>query len=337
MAKPKMRQFDPNAPIEFTTRKTKWSAKELMATEFPPVRFVIPMIGPEGLMILAGAPKLGKSWLVMDLSVNVSTGGFAIGKLECEEGDVLHLALEDNPRRLKSRLEMMGVTVNDRLTFETEWPTIDDDTFFDRLEEWRTSVKSPRVITIDTMVRIRPSKQGHTTQTAYSEDTQFLAPLQAYAMKHRLLIIVVHHTKKEKDEDWVKELSGSLGLSGVADTLSLLSRERGQDNGILRGTGRDITEYEKVATFDGSRGLWTLTDVEPIKLLTTPERGLILQYLRENGESGTGEIAQGTGKTTTNVSNMLGKLQGEGLVVKKSYGRWDLLFSASDGTGVKVM
>jgi hypothetical protein len=312
-------------------RKFSWTASELMETEFPPVSYIIPMIGPEGLMILAGAPKLGKSWLGMDLSISVSTGGYAMGRLKCEEGDVLHLALEDNPRRLKSRLQMMGVEVNNRLTFHIQWPTIDEPEFFDQLDEWKNRATNPKMIVIDTMERIRPSGNTGSKQTAYSADTKFLAPLQAYALEHRLLIVIIHHIKKEKDDDWLKQLSGSLGLSGVADTIAILDRERAKSEGRFRGTGRDIDEFDKVVTFDCTRGLWTLRDVEPDNFETTPERTEILQYLRENGESGTGEIADALKKQKQNISNLLGGLKSEGLVLNPSFGSWNILTHPTDG------
>jgi hypothetical protein len=75
----------------------------LAAKEFPPLNWVIPGTLPEGFFVLAGRIKLGKSWLLMDWSSAIALGGFAMGSIRCEEGDVLHLALEDNERRLKDR------------------------------------------------------------------------------------------------------------------------------------------------------------------------------------------------------------------------------------------
>jgi hypothetical protein len=64
----------------------------------------------EGATILAGRPKIGKSWLALDWSIAVARGGFCFGDVHCKEGDVLYIALEDNKRRLKSRLaKLLGL------------------------------------------------------------------------------------------------------------------------------------------------------------------------------------------------------------------------------------
>ena len=80
------------------------TASALMAMKFDPIRYVIPGYVAEGLTLFAGAPKIGKSWTALDLGIAVSAGGLAFGSIKCEQGDALYLALEDNPRRLQSRL-----------------------------------------------------------------------------------------------------------------------------------------------------------------------------------------------------------------------------------------
>src|SRR4051794_35919991 len=88
-----------------TQPRTAWTASELMAMNFPEPRWAIPGLVAEGVTLLAGAPKVGKSWLALNTSPAVAAGGKALGKVDVESGDVLYLALEDNPRRLRSRLE----------------------------------------------------------------------------------------------------------------------------------------------------------------------------------------------------------------------------------------
>ena len=77
--------------------RTSWTAADLMATEFPPVRFAVPGLVPEGLMILGGKPKLGKSWLVLGWACAVAAGGKALSARDVDQGEVLYLALEDSP------------------------------------------------------------------------------------------------------------------------------------------------------------------------------------------------------------------------------------------------
>src|SRR5215204_108773 len=82
-----------------------FTAAELMEMELQPVRSVIDGILPEGVTFLAGKPKLGKTWMAQGISIATSTGGVALGTKPVEQGEVLNLALEDNPRRLKKRME----------------------------------------------------------------------------------------------------------------------------------------------------------------------------------------------------------------------------------------
>ena len=80
------------------------SAAELMSMTFPPIKYVVPGVMVEGLTFLVGKPGLGKSWLLLHTAIAVARGGFTLGDIHSIEGDVLYCALEDNPRRLKTRL-----------------------------------------------------------------------------------------------------------------------------------------------------------------------------------------------------------------------------------------
>src|SRR5438477_12763007 len=76
----------------------------IMDTTFEPLRWTIPGYVPEGLILLAGRQKLGKTWLAIDLSIAVAIGGIALASIECEQGDVLYIDLENGPRRIQRRI-----------------------------------------------------------------------------------------------------------------------------------------------------------------------------------------------------------------------------------------
>src|SRR5262245_7648782 len=87
------------------------SAETLQHMTFPAIKYVVPGVIVEGLTLLAGKPKVGKSWLLLHAAIAVARGGFTLGDIHCIEGDVLYCALEDNLRRLQSRmLKLMGAT-----------------------------------------------------------------------------------------------------------------------------------------------------------------------------------------------------------------------------------
>src|SRR5258708_5622000 len=76
----------------------------LQSMTFTPIKYIVPGIFVEGLPLFAGKPKIGKSWMLLHAGVAVARGGFTLGELKCIEGDVLYCALEDNERRLQSRM-----------------------------------------------------------------------------------------------------------------------------------------------------------------------------------------------------------------------------------------
>ena len=96
----------------------------MQSETFAPIRWVVPGILPEGVTLLSGKPKMGKSWLALGWCIAVATGGAALGKRRVERGDVAYLALEDNQRRIKSRMNTMmrGETHPNSLHIYTEWP-----------------------------------------------------------------------------------------------------------------------------------------------------------------------------------------------------------------------
>src|SRR5689334_12578773 len=81
------------------------SAKVLRCKEFAPIRYIVPAYIAEGCTLLAGRPKLGKSWLMLEIGLAVSRGGTCLGGIACDQGDVIFLALEDNERRLQRRID----------------------------------------------------------------------------------------------------------------------------------------------------------------------------------------------------------------------------------------
>src|SRR5690606_11474648 len=84
-----------------------WTADEILQHDWPEPTWAVPDIIPAGLTILAGRPKVGKSWLALSIAQAVAAGGVVLGK-QVEPGPVLYMGLEDNPRRLQSRMQQQG-------------------------------------------------------------------------------------------------------------------------------------------------------------------------------------------------------------------------------------
>ena len=163
-----------------TSRRTSWTAIELLAADLPAPRCAVEGLFPEGLAFMCGAPKLGKSWLAMGLGIAVAAGGYALAKIEVEQGDVLYLALEDNARRLQSRLRLVlgQDPPPEGLWIETEWPRFDAGGL-ERLIAWLNEHPNTRLVVIDVWTKIRPFT--HDNSNRYQADYEAAALLQTIA------------------------------------------------------------------------------------------------------------------------------------------------------------
>ncbi len=315
-ARPKMPGFD------FSI-----SAETLMSMVFDEVRWVVDGLIPEGLTILAGAPKIGKSWLVSELATETGAGGSLFGRYACPSGPVLMLALEDNPRRLQGRFLKMQAKAPAALEIRNAWTRLNEGGV-DAIAKWLDAHPDARLVIIDTLAKVKP--KAAKGAAGYDADSDALAPLQRLALERRVAVVIVHHDRKAKDDDdWLNQVSGTLGLSGVADTIMLLRRVRGagQHAASLNVTGRDIEEARIGLAFDPAVGRWkiasdALDDFEDVP----PEQAKILRALKEAGANGLmlAEIATACAKAKANVGNMLAKLKEQDLIFNPSYGRWAL-------------
>jgi hypothetical protein len=279
------------------------TAADLMASELPPVRWGVRGVLPEGVTLLAGKPKLGKSWLALGLCVAVAAGGVALGTRQVEQGDVLYLALEDNRRRLQKRLgKMLCGPAPKGLEIATAWPKLDEGGV-EALRAWLGEHPEARLVAVDTLAKIRPRTRG---QNVYQEDYAALEELLPLAAAHEVAIVVVHHTRKMAAADPLDEISGSTGLTGGVDGVLVLKRDRGKADAVLHVDGRDIEEPAEYALkWDAETAGWTIVgDAEEYRM--SEERKEILGVLVEAGEFlGPGEVADVLGKPRNTIKQRL--------------------------------
>ncbi len=288
---------------------------ELRATTFAPIKYIVPGIIVEGLTLLAGKPKMGKSWLVLHAALAVGRGGFTLGEIKCPQGDVLYCALEDNARRLRSRLDkLLPQTMTDDipLTFITEMPRLAAGGKA-VLEEWIASQKNPRLIIIDTLAMIAPIEKKR-EQTQFSADYMALLELRNLTQSKGIGIIVVCHLRKADADDALDTVSGTLGLTAMADTTLVLRKEG--NSKILYGRGRDMGDIEKALTFDPSSCLWRVEgDATVVRM--SDQRKVIMECLQEEkAPMAPREIADATGMKGNNIRRLLKKMRADGEVTK---------------------
>ena len=279
----------------------------------------------EGLTILAARPKIGKSWLMLAVAAAVASGGKVLGSVPVVAGDVLYLALEDTPRRMKSRLRKLlgdgALPSQLHIAFAKDWPRADRDGLT-HLELFLNANPQCRMVVIDTWARFRPNHSAN--ESGYASDYADIEPLQEMAGRRHVAIVLVHHLRKATAEDWIDTLSGTLGLAGAADGLLGIFRARGEATAVLKVTGRDLEEQEFGLRFDAERGAWTLLGSAADVALST-ERLSILDVLRAaNRPMAARELALATDRTLTATQKMVYRMVSEGQVVTPRTGWYSI-------------
>lgn len=304
--------------------RTHWTAQELMATHFPEPTWAVPGIVAEGVSLLCGPPKVGKSWASLDLGLQIAAGGQAFDSIDVDAGEVLYLALEDTGRRLQSRMGKLlgGKPTPPGFDLHTSWPTMDRGGDA-AIATWIERTNNPRLVVIDVFTKIRGMAQPGSS--AYEADYAAVNTIKHVADVYAVPIVVVHHVRKMKDDDFLAEVSGTHGVAGAADATMVLKRPRGQADGVLAVTGRDIDECEYAMSWDKSTGRWSLLDGDVDDYLTTDTRAAIIAHLRGRTElTGPRAIATATGLGEPNVKATCRRMKDEGLLIADAKGRYSL-------------
>jgi hypothetical protein len=306
-------------PFPAAKRATHMTLAQLLDADFPEPTYAVTELVQKGLTILAGRPKLGKSWLVLDLALAISTNKKAMGSFDCEQGDVLMLALEDGLPRLRSRFAKLGAKRTSQLDIHTEWARGKDGV--DAIQRWHDAHQATgRMVVVDTITRMRPPSTPN--RNAYQADAEALEPLQRLAVERGIAVLAVGHTRKAEADDWLDTVGGTSGLTGTADAVLVLRRERGQADAVLYGTGRDIREFEKPLKFDERSGRWTALDMSPEAARTGEVGSAILGWLRKVPAGMTlKQLASAIERSPEATANALKRLEDGGLA-KKAGGFW---------------
>jgi hypothetical protein len=304
-----------------TRPRTSWTAAELVAAEFPEPRWAVPGVVPEGCTLLAGPPKVGKSWLTLGLGLSVATGGKALGRLEVAAGPVLYLALEDTPRRLKDRLVKMlaGDPAPAALTIATSCPSLPDGGD-KKVALWLDRYPDARLVVVDVFTRMRgPRPPG---ANPYETDYAAVAQMKAVADTYGVAIVLVVHVRKAEAADFLETVSGTNGLAGAADAVAVLRRPRGKADGELHITGRDVDEHTYALKFAAKLGAWQLLEGPAAEHLLANTRATILAAVRQAPGIRPRQLAGATGLEYELVKKTVQRMVDDGQLATTGDGRY---------------
>ncbi len=210
----------------------------------------------DGLAIMAGDSKIGKSWMVLWMCLQISKGEPVWG-LPTRKTDVVYLALEDREWRVQQRMQDLTDTPPENLHFGFSCGQLGAE-LESQIEDVLKDYPSTGLLFIDTLQMVRDNVSAKVN--AYAQDYKDLSSLKKIADNHSICIFVVHHTRKERDGGNIfNDMTGSTGIMGVADTGMILRKEdRFGDNATLCVTGRDVEEKKLKMQMCGVK--WEITE-----------------------------------------------------------------------------
>ena len=228
------------------------SSVEIMNTPMKKQRFIIDGMIYPGLHILSGDPKIGKSWMMMDMCLAVAKGENFLGR-KTEQGQVVYMALEDTFISLQSRMYELTDEPSENLNFALIANSIGSGLEED-LQECKNRFSNLKMIVIDTLQKIRS-----TIDSKYGADYRELSVLKSIVDRLGIAIILVHHNRKAHDSNPNNLISGTNGIAGCADGLLVFTRSG--NNAKLHISGRGAPSLELNLKRENTK--WILLDNAP--------------------------------------------------------------------------
>lgn len=294
----------------YHTKIETLTAKELMELNLPPLEPIVDNMLYPGFSILAGSPKVGKSWFCIALCLAVAEGEkFLIS--DTHKAECLYLALEDSINRIQSRLtKVLGLnqTAPEGFHITTSCNTLDEG-LLSELQNTLNENHNIKLIIIDTLQKVR----GNTVrgETWYASDYKEIAKLKKFADINKVCILAIHHLRKQKDTDVFNQISGSTGITGAADTMIVLNKmENGTGEVMMSTTGRDVDETQNILRFNKNTFKWEVasasTDIAKYKQQLSYEKNPIVVTIKKLVE----EHPEGVTITATDLLRKIHEITG---------------------------
>jgi DNA-binding transcriptional ArsR family regulator len=314
-----MRLAEEAAPVSARpARRTSWNSDDLISTEIAPTVWAVEGFIPEGLTLVGGRPKKGKSVLALQLLHAIASageeGGYFLGA-RVERGPCLYLALEDSDKRLQKRMRRQRWPLGADCEIELTWPVFSEGGMAALAKRLRE--KKYLLVVIDTLLRFLEA----TDFNDYARMGADLAELQRLALETSTPILAVTHSVKAEADDISVAILGSTSITGTADQFMLLRAKRGGGWELELADGRDVEGQIIELRRNAETLTWELATGEAgIKQDT--RRADVLRAVEEGeGLVTCTEIAETVGMKKQNVTVELKALADAGKIVGKRGGR----------------
>lgn len=291
-------------PDHILWKNRLWSIDDLMQTTFPARNWLIANLLPDGLTLLAGKQKTGKSWFVLQLLLAISQGQPFLGR-PTTATRCLYLGLEDGPGRFQDRVNRLDYRPGaNNLLVKFTWPNFVSENGLDDLEQVIEENGIGLIVT-DTFTRACLGAD----QLKIDQVAPILARLQELAMNYRISVILTDHLKKPNGvRDSLYDVYGSIAKTMLADVIWNLSRDK-DDMGQFLVEGRDIPqEFDFALKFDREKTIWQMLGEYDKVVLGEPEKKVLEALAQLGGKSHTQQLAENMGASKGYVNSALSKL-----------------------------
>lgn len=288
---------------------------DLLAADMRPIEWVVEGLVARGqLVMIAGRPKSGKTWLVLQLAQSVDEGRAFLGK-ETTRGRVLLVTLEDGPRRLRSRVEMLGWRPKAvDVVFSLAHLDGDGMTAGPGLRQLDEAAGKYDLIVIDTLIAGLSGRADENSNTAMAAIANDLADI---ARASNAAVVLVHHTSKGTHEDVFHTIRGASALRGAYDVGMVLERKKDEREGLLHVESKDLEGGSfTIRQGDGGAG-WQLVG-GAVELRKIRAGRQVVMTLMEHGDGVTAEdLAKTMGITRQAANQQLLAAEAQALVRRK--------------------
>ena len=239
-------------------------------------KYIVEGLLPEGLTLLSGDPKTGKSFFALSLSVSVAKGEPFLC-FPTTKSEVLYFSFEDDEKRLQQRLFEMSDETFQGLTFSSDVLRLGEG-FIETLEDYLQKHPKTKLVVVDTLNYIRPAKQGN---NMYRDDYDDMVKLHRLTQQFSIAMLILHHNKKGDEEDVLRAISGSMGIAGGTDNIIVISqpKNKGETVSTMHVVSRDMGRFS-MKIVQGDNGVWTAAEDKTVseKEISVTVRAVYLFY-----------------------------------------------------------
>ena len=291
---------DPTDIDDFLKSIGAYHVADLTEEEREPPEFIVDGLIPVGLTFLAGAPKVRKSFMALQMAADITAGSKFLDRFATTKCGVVYFDFEGSKSRSSKRAEAMGITDTPVLIVHGNASNKDDKRKFQITEDADSGLlktiktmhnlnPSIRVFIIDTYSRAR-GRIRTLGANAYDVDVDILEPLQRLAINEKIAIICIHHYKKGGGmaADGFERLNGTMGISGSADCVITLNLDGDRTDGkaIIEYTPRDAIGGELNVLFNPMSCRWGQYTAEERDINGAPIPRFLIDHMPPKAQTG---------------------------------------------------